>query len=231
MMNCSYHKKLFLCRPVLLIFLFSLILLPVMAGGDDEISLREKLEGLNPRARIAYLRYLLREEGADPEVYFQMGVHFQEVSVNDSALYYYRRCIEADSLFFKAYVNMGVLYDQEGRVGKAVEMYQQALGIDQNDVLALSHAAFLHFRLKNYSTSSNYINRALELDPNSAQAHFYLAVMFWENRIYREAFREWSKVIELAPQSFLADRARENITILQSVFNPREIQRPGKSKR
>jgi tetratricopeptide (TPR) repeat protein len=211
--------KSFLSRSVLFSLVFCFISLPLSVSAAEDISLQEKLEGLNPQAKIAYLRYLLQEEGPDRDVYFQMGVYFQESSARDSALFYYRRCIQLDSSFVKAYVNMGVLFDVGGNISKAIEMYHKALDINEDDVLALSHAAFLHFQLGNYPIAQRYLLHALEVGQDSPQPHFYLAVFFWENKIYREAFVEWNKVIELAPESFLADRARENINILQSIFD------------
>ena len=184
----------------------------------DEVPLGVQLDGLDPSSRIAYLRYLMisgREEG---EVYFQLGLAFHESDMPDSAEHYYKRAIEASPELSKAHVNLGVLYDTRGDASLALSEFQIALAIDPDDILALSHAAFLQFLLGRHVKAYEYISRAVELAPENPQPHFYLAIFFWESGIYREALSEWERVIELAPESGLADRARENITLMQNAL-------------
>ncbi len=184
----------------------------------DEVPLSVQLDGLNPASRIAYLRYLVGEGRYDGEIFFQLGVAFHESDVPDSAEYYYRKAIESSPELSKAHVNLGVLYDARGAASLALSEFEIALAINPNDVLALSHAAFMKFLLGHHSKADDYISKALELDPDNPQPHFYLAIFFWENGIYREALSEWESVIELAPESGLADRARENITLMQNAL-------------
>jgi tetratricopeptide (TPR) repeat protein len=193
------------------------------AGGEraprEEIPLAEQLEGLAPEPRIAYLRYLLKTQGEDAEILFQLGVAFHELSRADSAIHFYERAVARDSLYTKAYVNMGVLYDDQGRIAKALHMFEEALRKNENDLLAYAHAAFIRFHLKDYATAWRYLDRALAIDPAHPQPHFYMAVFFWESGIYREAQREWERVVELDPDGYLAVKARENITQVQNVMN------------
>jgi tetratricopeptide (TPR) repeat protein len=184
----------------------------------EDVPLSVQLEGLGPASRIAYLRYLVGEGRADGEAYFQLGVAFHESGSPDSAAYYYKRAIRSSPGLSKVHVNLGVLYDGMGNASLALNEFLIALSIDPNDILALSHAAFTQFLLKRHDKADEYISKALELAPDAAQPHFYLAIFFWENGIYREALREWEKVIELEPESGLADRARENIVLMQNAI-------------
>lgn len=184
----------------------------------NEVPLSVQLDGLDPVSRIAYLRYLVSEGRDEGEVYFQLGVAFHESEMPDSAEHYYRKAIESSPELSKAHVNLGVLYDTRGSASLALSEFLIALAIDPNDVLALSHAAFLQFLTGQHGKADEYISKALELDPEDPQPHFYLAIFFWESGIYREALLEWERVIELAPESGLADRARENMTLMQNAL-------------
>jgi tetratricopeptide (TPR) repeat protein len=189
----------------------------------DEVPLGEQLRGLETGPRIAYLKYLLRTRGDDPEVYFQLGVSFHESSNPDSALWYYGKAAETDKKFSKAYVNMGVVYDEKGLQANALEMFEMAAEIDPSDLLAHAHAAFIRFQspapYKDYDKAWEHLSRALEIDPDHPQPRFYLAIFFWESKMYREALTEWEKVIEVDPSGYLAGKARENIIILQKALN------------
>jgi tetratricopeptide (TPR) repeat protein len=189
----------------------------------DEVLLDEQLRGLEPLPRIAYLRYLLRTKGEDPEVYFQLGVAFHESANPDSALWYYGKAARTDTQLSKAYVNMGVVYDEKGLQANALEMFEMAASINPSDVLAHAHAAFIRFLspepLGDDDKAWEHLSRALEIDPNHPQPHFYLAIFFWESRMYREALLEWERVIDIDPDGYLAGKARENIIILQKALN------------
>jgi tetratricopeptide (TPR) repeat protein len=184
----------------------------------DEVPLSVQLDGLDASSRIAYLRYLLSSGRDEGEVYFQLGLAFHESDMPDSAEHYYKRAIKSSPQLSKAHVNLGVLYDTRGDASLALSEFQIALAIDPEDILALSHAAFLQFLLGRHVKADEYISKALELDPENPQPHFYLAIFFWESGIYREALSEWERVIELAPESGLADRARENMTLMQNAL-------------
>ncbi len=185
------------------------------AGG---MPLSQQLEGLGPVPRLAYLRHLISQGRSDREVMFQTAVAFHELGKVDSALYYYDRTIETAPGDFKSYVNRGVLYDDQGNYAEALRDFTMAVSINPGDVLAHSHLAFLLQRNGDYRAAWEHLQRALELGPDDPQPHFYLAVFFWEARIFREAMREWEKVLELEPDGFLADKARDNIVMLQEAL-------------
>lgn len=188
-------------------------------ASREDIPLSRQLEGLSLEPRIAYLRYLLETERADPEIYFQLGVAFHEGSEPDSAIRYYEKAVAVDPGYTKAYVNMGVLYDDQGKSEQALQMFEEATRKNEEDILGFAHAAFIRFHIRDYSTAWKHLTRALEIDPDHPQPHFYLAIFFWESGIYREALREWEQVIALDPEGSLGRKARENITMLQKAMN------------
>ncbi len=181
-------------------------------------SLAADLEGLDPAARIAYLQYLLLSRPKDPEIYFQLGVAFQDESKPDSAISYYRKATRIDPKLSKAYVNLGVILDDQHKSAEALAAFEEGAAANPGDVLANSHAAFMLFALGDYEKAWSRLSKALEADSLGAQPHFYLAIFFYECGIYREALREWETVARVAPDSYLAKKAEENIDILQQAL-------------
>jgi tetratricopeptide (TPR) repeat protein len=199
--------------------------------GGEEIPLRQQIDGLAPEPRIAYLEYLLRTNGPDPEVYFHLGVAYHEQELLDSALVYYGKAVEIDPAFSRALVNMGVIYDDRGRHNQALASFERAAAANPGDVLAHSHASYIRFLRNDYRSAWRHLSEALASDPDHPQARFYLAIFFWESGMYREALREWERVIELEPDGYLAARAQENIILLQKELNVPGGNRNEKPKR
>ena len=184
-----------------------------------ELSLGDQLEGLAPDAAIAYLRYLLKKSGDDADVYFHLGVAYQEKADYDSALVNYKKALKLDPNMSKAMVNMGVVYDDKRQLANALNMFEQATKLNPTDVLAHSHAAFIWFELKNYKKAWEHLYQSLKLAPSDPQPHYYLAIFFWESGIYRESMREWRKVVELDREGSLAKEAKKNIAMIESVMS------------
>lgn len=211
-------------RPLTICLLLA-ILLPASAPAGTpraapaaQDSLGRVLEGLAPGPRIAYLTYLLGTRKDDPEIYFQLGVAFHEGERPDSALYYYAKAAALSPRFSKAYVNMGVIFDGQNKRVEALAMFEKAVEANPNDLLAHAHAAYALFGAGEYEAAEAHLSKALAIDSLDPQPHFYLAIFFWESGMFRESLVEWEKVVSYAPGSDLAERARENIAILQQAL-------------
>ena len=195
------------------------------AAPSEQDSLGTVLEGLAPGPRIAYLTYLLAARKDDPEIFFQLGVAFHEGERPDSALYYYAKAAALSPHMSKAYVNMGVIFDGQNRRGEALRMFEKAVEANPNDLLAHAHAAYALFDAGEYEAADAHMAKALAIDSLDPQPHYYLAIFFWESGMFRESLVEWEKVVSCAPGSDLADKARENIAILQQAL----LAPPGES--
>jgi tetratricopeptide (TPR) repeat protein len=197
---------------IIILFIFSSIC------KGQETPLDQQLDGLTPKPRIAYLKYLIKEKGGDPDIYFHLGLAFQEQMEGDSAIFYYEKAIAEDSVMFKAFANMGVLHDNMGNYLGAIRNYRKAIELQPGAVLPNSHIAHLYYRMDNYETAIEYLTKALKNNPEHPQPHFYLAIFFWDSLMYQEAINEWEMVIKLAPEDYLAQKAKENIAMVKKVM-------------
>ena len=196
----------------LVVFLFSSIC------TGQEIPLDQQLDGLTPKPRIAYLKYLIKEKGGDSDIYFHLGLAYQEKMESDSAISYYEKAIAEDSTMFKVFTNMGVLHDNMGNYLGAIRNYRKALELKPHAVLPNSHIAHLYYRMDNYDTAIEYLTKALRNNPEHPQPHFYLAIFFWDSLMYQEAINEWEMVVKLAPEDYLAQKAKENIVMVKKIM-------------
>ena len=185
-------------------------------SGADSLGLI--LEGLAPAPRIAYLMYLLEDRKDDAEVHFQLGVAYHEAGKPDSALRYYGKAAELAPGLSKAYVNMAVLYDGQNRRTEALRMFERAIDVNPDDLLAHAHLAYTLFGAGEYEAAGTHISKALAIDSLDPQPHFYLAIFFWESGMFKESLAEWEKVVACAPGSDLAEKATENIAVLQQAL-------------
>ncbi|MCD6379684.1 tetratricopeptide repeat protein [bacterium] len=202
------------------VLFFFYFLFPSICLGQ-EMTLAQQLDGLEPKPRIAYLKYLINEKGGNSDIYFNLGLAFQEEAEGDSAIYYYEMAVSEDSTMFKAFANLGVINDNMGNYPGAIRNYRKALEIQPDAVLPNSHIAHLYYRMGNYSSAIKYLMKALRNNPKHPQPHFYLAIFFWDSMMYQEAINEWKIVIKLAPGDYLARKARENIAMVKRVMlNP-----------
>ena len=212
----SLNKSYFCFYGIIVLFSLYFFFPSVCLG--QELSLGQQLEGLEPKPRIAYLKYLIEEKGGNPNIYFHLGLAFQEDAKGDSAVYYYERAVAEDSTMFKAFANMGIVYDNMGNFLKSSENYRKAIEIKPDAVLPNSHIAHLYYRMGNYNRAIKYLMKAMRNNPGHPQPHFYLAIFFWDSMMYREAISEWKEVLKLAPEDYLAQSAKENIAMVKRVM-------------
>jgi tetratricopeptide (TPR) repeat protein len=205
-------------RPLLICLALSTPASPRSASPSEQDSLGRVLDGLAAAPRIAYLRYLLETRKDDPEIFFQLGVAFHEGEKPDSALHYYAKAVGLSPRLSKAYVNMGVILDGQNRREEALRMFERAVEANPNDLLAHAHAAYALFGAGEYEAAEAHLSKAFAIDSLDPQPHFYLAIFFWESGMFRESLVEWEKVVARAPGSELAEKARENIAILQQAL-------------
>ncbi len=210
-------------RPLVIFLLAACASISAPAGSRsaspaEQDSLGRVLDGLAPGPRIAYLTYLLGTRKDDPEIYFHLGVAFHEGERPDSALLYYAKAAELSPRLSKAYVNMGVIFDGQNRRGEALRMFEKAVETNPDDLLAHAHAAYALFDAGRHEAAMAHISKAIAIDSLDPQPHFYLAIFFWESGMFRESLVEWEKVVACAPGSEIAEKAQENIAILQQAL-------------
>jgi tetratricopeptide (TPR) repeat protein len=184
------------------------------ASGD----LVERIRDMTPEEQVDYLTKVKSEGENTPELQFLLGVALYSSGLIDSSEAFFRKAIEMDSTYSRAYVNLGIVLDSQRKDVEAEFMYKKALEIDPEDELAYCHLGFIYHSRGLYGEAIKYYLRALEVNPNSAQAHYNLGLAFADSRIFKEALSEWERVIELEPDGVLGQTAKENVDLIRQYL-------------
>jgi tetratricopeptide (TPR) repeat protein len=192
---------------------------PAEAGEKDPLAgLPDRLEGMAPQERIAYLDSLLKEGTDDARIHFFKGNAYFAVEQNDSAVAEFTRAVEIDKNYAKAFVNLGIVYDHTRKPNDARMAYARALQINPEDVLAYCHMGYNYYVAGKHAQAMELYGKALEIDPNSAQAHYNLGLAFANAKIFKEALLEWQTVAELDPDGTLGKMAAENVELIREYM-------------
>jgi tetratricopeptide (TPR) repeat protein len=189
-----------------------------VAAKDPLADLGDRLKDMTPAGQISYLDSLLKKGTDDARIHFFKGNAFFSTEQYDSSIAEFRRAVEMDEDYSKAYVNLGIVYDQTGKRQNARSAYGQAIRVNPDDVLAYCHLGYNYYSSGDHARAMEYYTKALEIDPNSAQAHYNLGLAFAEAKIFKEALVEWRRVIELDPDGQLGKMAAENVKLIETYM-------------
>jgi tetratricopeptide (TPR) repeat protein len=184
------------------------------ASGD----LADRIRDMTPGEQAEYLLKAKAGGEDSPELQFLLGVAMYSSGLVDSSEAYFRKAIEMDSTYSRAYVNLGIVLDSQRKDVEAEFMYKKALEIDPEDELAYCHLGFIYHSRGRHGEAIKYYMQALEVNPNSAQAHYNLGLAFADSRIFKEALIEWERVIELEPDGALGQTAKENVGLIRQYL-------------
>ena len=187
-------------------------------AADSLDNLKDRLDGMTPGEKIAYLDKLIEDGVDDARIHFFKGNAWFVSQQYDSAIVEFGRAVELDENYAKAWVNLGIVYDHTRKFPDARKAYARALQINPDDVLAHCHLGFNYYSAGKHDKAMWHYNKALEIDPGSAQAHYNLGLAFANAKIFKEALVEWRKVVELDPDGQLGDMAAENVELIKTYM-------------
>jgi tetratricopeptide (TPR) repeat protein len=147
--------------------------LPV-AGVDD---IFERIEAGALDEAEAQMRYLDRSVPKDQasEVWFHLGLAFQNDRANQRAMAAYARAVEFNPNNLQACFNSGMIQHEEGMLYPALKSYERSLEIDPQQAKIWCNLGALQFQLGEFQKSVESFNKAVELKPDYARAWDNLA--------------------------------------------------------
>jgi tetratricopeptide (TPR) repeat protein len=147
--------------------------LPV-AGVDD---IFDRIEAGALSEAEAQMRYLDRSVPKDQasEVWFHLGLAFQNNHENQRAMAAYARAVELNANNLQACFNIGMIQHEEGMLHPALKSYERSLEIDPQQPKIWCNLGALQFQLGEFQQSVESFNRAVTLKPDYARAWDNLA--------------------------------------------------------
>jgi tetratricopeptide (TPR) repeat protein len=147
--------------------------LPV-AGVDD---IFDRIEAGSLDEAEKQMRYLDRSVPKDQasEVWFHLGLAFQNNHENQRAMSAYARAVELNPENLQACFNSGMIQHEEGMLHPALKSYERSLEIDPQQPKIWCNLGALQFQLGEFQKSVESFNRAVSLKPDYARAWDNLA--------------------------------------------------------
>ena len=147
--------------------------LPV-AGVDD---IFDRIEAGALDEAETQMRYLDRSVPKDQasEVWFHLGLAFQNDRENQRAMSAYARAVELNPNNLQACFNSGMIQHEEGMLHPALKSYERSLEIDPQQAKIWCNLGALQFQLGEFQKSVESFHQAVELKPDYARAWDNLA--------------------------------------------------------
>jgi tetratricopeptide (TPR) repeat protein len=147
--------------------------LPV-AGVDDIFDRIEAGALDEAETQLRYLDRSVPKEQAS-EVWFHLGLAFQNDRENQRAMSAYARAVELNPNNLQACFNSGMIQHEEGMLYPALKSYERSLEIDPQQAKIWCNLGALQFQLGEFQKSVESFNKAVELKPDYARAWDNLA--------------------------------------------------------
>ena len=194
-----------------------------LEGAEEGIA--EAREGLTPvdRGDVLMARRRFREAIEEYEdglhatavIYNKIGIAYQQLGDERSALQNYRKALEFDPSYSEAINNMGTVYYGRKNYKRAISFYEQALEYAPNSASTYSNLGSAYFGRKQYDQAFEAYEKAISLnasifDPSSAAGtilqqrtveeratyHYYLAKSYAKNGIIDRALDSIRRALE-----------------------------------
>lgn len=147
------------------------------------------------------------------EVYRHFKLATAELKKNsrsETALAEFRKIIEIDPEFYRAYNNLGVALAGRGQVDEAIAHYQKALDIKPDFAEVHSNLGAALASRGQVDEAIVHFQEALEIQPDYAQAHYNLGVALAGRGQVDEAIAHYQKALEIQPDHV---QARHNLGV------------------
>ncbi len=131
---------------------------------------------------------------------FQTGYALWRRREDGQHIAYFKRAIEADASFARAYVALAGAEAMDGTLDAAEENLRKAFELDDNSADAYAVQGFIRiFYYRDWTGAEASLKNALALDANNVNAHHWLAVFYSIHRRLNEAKTEMQIALELDP--------------------------------
>ena len=168
-------------------FLFILILLLLTNSVQAEPDTSDYQEVSN-QATILYagndiknsleLFLSIPEEQRTAQNWLLLGNIMQDQGKNDEAVSMYKKAIQADEKFYKAYYNLGNIYLKDSKPNMAIEQYKKVIKLKPEYAYAHYNLACAYIKLGKYSKAKYELLTAIDLKNTVADFHYNLAFVY-----------------------------------------------------
>ena len=164
---------------------------------------RLKIEIENVKYENEYLelekQYLKNNEILSSTDYLEKGISAFNDKDYVMAILCFKKAIELNPEYARAYNGLGVIYKNQGDYSTANKYYKKALELDPEDIRIYNNLGILYEDQGDYSMAKKYYEKVIELDPEDASAYCNLGIVNYKQGNYTDAIKWYKRAIEIDP--------------------------------
>ncbi|MGD0338305.1 MAG: tetratricopeptide repeat protein [Bacteroidota bacterium] len=136
--------------------------------------------------------------------WFQKGYNAYEAKDIDNAIVFFKKAIDLDPKYAKAYNGLGNAYYGKANYDKAMSLWEKAIELDPKYAAAYNNLGNAYKDKGNYDKAIPLYEKSIELDSNFAAAYNNLGLAYVDKGNYDKAMSLYEKAIELDPKDAVA---------------------------
>ena len=124
---------------------------------------------------------LLKDKSKDSrsaEDWLMMGNIMQDKEKIDEAIYMFKKSIETNPKFYKAYYNLGYIYLQQEKPNMALSEFKKAVKYKPDFSYGYYNIGCAYLKLKQYSSARYNFFKALDLKANEPNVYYNIAYTY-----------------------------------------------------
>ena len=139
------------------------------------------------------------EEQRSPQNWLLLGNILQDQGKLDEAIFMYKKAIQVDDKYYKAYYNLGNIYLQQDKPNMAVTEYKKVTKLNPDYAYGHYNLACAYIKLGKYSSAKYELYNAIDLKGTVADFHYNLAYVFKmlnNEKKAKETLEHYNKLME-----------------------------------
>lgn len=214
-MNSKYYNYIIIANNFLVDSEYDKALISFKRAYNYANSVKEKVDVLFEIADI----YIIREDYESSQNIFKKiislddkreGAYYGLGITNDflnGNIYFsienYRKAIEINKDYDRAYYYLGHLYEKIGEKNLAINTFKECVRIDRYDFNSLNIIGAIYIDLKQYKKALYYIDKALSISPSYGMALYNKGVLKKAENKNNEALEIYTSAIDKYDDPFL----------------------------
>jgi tetratricopeptide (TPR) repeat protein len=126
------------------------------------------------------LSFSKNEEALDA---YYTGVDFLRKNDHASALPWFKKAVETDSIFVFAWDNLGICYRKTGDLENAEKAYRESLKLDPSGETALQNLPVVYMIQKKDDEAIAAYNNILKHHPKNPEAYYGMGLVYFQNKL------------------------------------------------
>ena len=133
----------------------------------------------------------IKSVNSDAESHYRLACFFQKRKKHRLAIQEFKKSLQKDPAYVKAYNGLGVSYDLLKEFPSAIQSYEAALRLNPNLAYVYNNLGYSYLLQNKLDSAAKAFQQAVALDPENRQYHNNLGLTYGKQGNYELAFNEF----------------------------------------